>query len=169
MGFVYSCCFEKKTYFVAILGADQKLKKELFTRITGFEFASGSAKRYDEKKVQLNGLNMIICYLDDDRITLDLWPVHVNCANACLFVCNPEIEDRDLIEKTFETQFSKKLEKKNFGVLALVRTSERFNKPILEGYSNMKNVHILRIDDSCKNRANVLDKGIDWVIDVMQS
>lgn len=169
MGLACSSCFGRKTYFSVVLGTDQKFKKELFTRITGFEFASGGTTRYEEKKVLLNGLNMIMCYLDDDKITSDLWSVHINCANACIFVCNPELEDCEIIEKTFDTLFAKKLEKKNFGVLALVRTGESFGKPILQGYNNMKNVQILPVDDSCKERNDVVDQGIDWLIDVIQS
>lgn len=169
MGFVYSFCYKEKKYFLVILGTDKKFKKRIFARLTGSEPALESKSRYEEKKVYIGGLGTIVCCLDDDNITHELWTVHVNCANACVFICNPDLESQEHIEKTFEWQFENKLCKQDFFILIIVHSKSKFTGSILNIYSNLKNVCMLRIDDSCTKQEEQIDKGVEWLVNNMQS
>lgn len=169
MGSLYSYCYDEKNYFLVVLGGDDKLKKKIYTEITKAEFSPDNNSRYEEKKVRLNGLKTIVCCLDDDKMTHDLWSVHINCANACVFVCNPDMESPESIEKAFDQQFGKKLENKNFSVLVVISSQAKSLRAILGDYRNLKNVCLLHIDDTCLEKNQLINEGIEWMVDNMQA
>ncbi|KAL0266106.1 UNVERIFIED_CONTAM: hypothetical protein PYX00_011822 [Menopon gallinae] len=79
------------------------------------------------------------------------------------------LESQEHIEKTFDWQFGKKLDRQDFSVLVIVHSKSKLARPILSNYSNMKNVYMLCIDDGCTKQDEQIDQGIEWLVSNMQS